>query len=275
MALDMLVDSASLDSDLTVVANAIRAKNGTSAQLAFPSEFISEIGNISGGWVKTLTAVFSQETTRVFTTDGLDDLRDRLVVTATYQDDTSETVDAYELSGTLVAGTSTIVVTYGDKSTTFTATVTEAVDITPALSSYSGASCAVNVNSADNSILVYTTSNGNWRVVQTPLFNWDEGYGYRLTGELEYFQGNIYAGFRASSETFAAGAGYYTSSRKFVVDKVLSDTSYYTATGRVGFILTNGSGGSGRAVFRNIKCIKYSTATPANALNLLMGGESA
>ena len=49
MALDALVDSTQLDSDLTDVADAIRAKTGGTAPLAFPNEFISEIGSISGG----------------------------------------------------------------------------------------------------------------------------------------------------------------------------------------------------------------------------------
>ena len=49
MALDALVDSTQLDSDLTDVADAIRAKTGGSTPLAFPNEFISEIGSISGG----------------------------------------------------------------------------------------------------------------------------------------------------------------------------------------------------------------------------------
>lgn len=49
MALDALVDSAQLDSDLTSVADAIREKGGTSAQLAFPTEFVSAIEAISGG----------------------------------------------------------------------------------------------------------------------------------------------------------------------------------------------------------------------------------
>ena len=49
MALDKLVDSTQLDTDLTSVANAIRTKGGTSAQLAFPADFVSAIGAISGG----------------------------------------------------------------------------------------------------------------------------------------------------------------------------------------------------------------------------------
>lgn len=49
MAVDKLVDSTQLNSDLTSVANAIRAKSGGSSQLAFPSGFVSEIGNIPSG----------------------------------------------------------------------------------------------------------------------------------------------------------------------------------------------------------------------------------
>lgn len=49
MALDKLVDSAQLDSDLTSVANAIRAKSGGSGSLAFPAGFVSEIGDIPSG----------------------------------------------------------------------------------------------------------------------------------------------------------------------------------------------------------------------------------
>ena len=49
MAVDKLVDSTQLDSDLTAVANAIRTKGSTSASLEFPEGFVSAIGNISGG----------------------------------------------------------------------------------------------------------------------------------------------------------------------------------------------------------------------------------
>lgn len=49
MAVDKLVDSTQLDSDLTSVANAIRAKSGGSGQLAFPSGFVSAIQAIQSG----------------------------------------------------------------------------------------------------------------------------------------------------------------------------------------------------------------------------------
>ena len=49
MSVDKLVDSTQLDADLTSVANAIRTKGGTSAQLAFPAEFVSAIEDIETG----------------------------------------------------------------------------------------------------------------------------------------------------------------------------------------------------------------------------------
>ena len=49
MALDKLVDSAKLDSDLSSVADAIRSKGGTSAQLAFPEGFASAVNAIPTG----------------------------------------------------------------------------------------------------------------------------------------------------------------------------------------------------------------------------------
>ena len=49
MAVDKAVDSTQLNSDLASVANAIRTKGGTSAQLAFPADFISAINAIPSG----------------------------------------------------------------------------------------------------------------------------------------------------------------------------------------------------------------------------------
>lgn len=49
MAVDKLVDSTQLNADLTSVANAIRTKGGTSAQLAFPAGFVSAIDAIPTG----------------------------------------------------------------------------------------------------------------------------------------------------------------------------------------------------------------------------------
>jgi len=49
MAVDKLVDSTQLDRDLTAVANAIRARGGTSEQLSFPNGFSTAIAAIPTG----------------------------------------------------------------------------------------------------------------------------------------------------------------------------------------------------------------------------------
>lgn len=51
MAVDKLVDSTQLDADLTTIANAIRTKGGTSAQLAFPQGMADAIAAIPSGGI--------------------------------------------------------------------------------------------------------------------------------------------------------------------------------------------------------------------------------
>lgn len=71
MAIDKLVDSSQLDTDLTSIANAIRAKGGTSAQLTFPNEFVAAINAISGGGGSTLvTKTITENGTYTATDDG-------------------------------------------------------------------------------------------------------------------------------------------------------------------------------------------------------------
>ena len=71
----------------------------------------------------SISAVYTQSGP-VYTTDSLNSLKADLVVTATYEDSTTQTITTYTLSGTLTEGTSTITVSYGGKTTTFTVTVT-------------------------------------------------------------------------------------------------------------------------------------------------------
>lgn len=72
----------------------------------------------------SIGAVFDSSAT-IYNTDTLDDLKQYLTVTAYYTDGTSETVTTYTLSGSMDAGTQTITVSYGGKTTTFTVTVVE------------------------------------------------------------------------------------------------------------------------------------------------------
>lgn len=73
--------------------------------------------------VTSISAVFTQGNNVVYDTDSLDTLKQYLTVTANYSDSTTQTVTNYTLSGTLTAGTSTITVLYGGKTTTFSVVV--------------------------------------------------------------------------------------------------------------------------------------------------------
>ena len=59
MAVDKLVDSTQLDADLTSVADAIRTKGGTSAQMAFPVGFIQAINTMSSDLEPLMSAVLT------------------------------------------------------------------------------------------------------------------------------------------------------------------------------------------------------------------------
>ena len=74
MAVDKLVDSTQLNSDLTSIANAIRTKGGTSAQLAFPSGFVSAVEAIptGGGAISLLETITVPSDTRAVNIDLTD-----------------------------------------------------------------------------------------------------------------------------------------------------------------------------------------------------------
>lgn len=104
--------------------------------------------------VSSISAVYTQSGT-VYDTDTLDSLKADLVVTATYTDQSTATVVStdYTLSGTLTAGTSTITVSYGGKTDTFTVAVNVGFYYTPARGVLSGQSYV----SDTSSILTYFT----------------------------------------------------------------------------------------------------------------------
>ena len=70
-----------------------------------------------------ISCVYTQSGT-VYDTDSLDSLKSDLVVTAYLDDGSTQIVTTYTLSGTLTEGTSTVTISYGGKTTTFSVTVT-------------------------------------------------------------------------------------------------------------------------------------------------------
>lgn len=76
----------------------------------------------------SISAVFNSGTTKIYTDTPLNDLKAYLTVTALYNDGSSQTIQTYALSGTLVEGQSTITVSYEQKNTTFIVTVLDVLD---------------------------------------------------------------------------------------------------------------------------------------------------
>ena len=107
--------------------------------------------------VSSISAVYTP-TFIVYEDTPLNDLKSDLVVTATWIDTTSSTVldSEYSLSGTLAEGTSTVTVSYGGKTTTFTVTVyAEPENMASALADWAHSSSYASYDSS-NDMLVQT-----------------------------------------------------------------------------------------------------------------------
>lgn len=120
MAVDKLVDSTQLNSDLTSIANAIRTRGGTSAQLSFPSGFVDAIEDIPGGGISISDLPNATGTTLVVTGDGGGGGgATQHEIYFEFSDSTNTTIDVYyddPLIGTMI--TAYEPVTYGQKTVT-------------------------------------------------------------------------------------------------------------------------------------------------------------
>ena len=78
----------------------------------------------------SISATYNQGVNIIYPSTNLDTLKNNLVVVANYSDSSTATLSSsdYSLSGTLIAGTSTVTVTYNSKTTTFNVTVTEEIE---------------------------------------------------------------------------------------------------------------------------------------------------
>lgn len=134
-----------------------------------------------GVTLESITAVFTQGSAVIYDDDALDILKQYLTVTATYSDSTTAVVTDYTLSGTLNAGTSTITVSYGGKTDTFTVTVTKYWDIewdytqgTPIGKGFAHSSAVVG-SMAEEGYRLEGTSSGGCNLITDPTTTADIG----------------------------------------------------------------------------------------------------
>ena len=98
--------------------------------------------------LSSINATYTQGSTIVYPSTSLENLKNNLVVIATYSDGSTKTITSYSLSGTLSVGTSTITVTYSEKTTTFNVTVSEEPSETITYTVTNNLTNVVNSNSA-------------------------------------------------------------------------------------------------------------------------------
>ena len=91
----------------------------------------------------SISVVFNQGQAVIYENASLDSLRQYLTVTGLYDDESTETITNYSLSGTLSEGSSIVTVTYQGKTTTFTVNVTARPTITGIEATYTQGSTVV------------------------------------------------------------------------------------------------------------------------------------
>ena len=143
----------------------------------FDSKFYNEIMAIIRKMIQhsnvllSISAVYTQSGI-VFDTDDLDSLKSDLVVTAYYDDESSEVLEAseYTLSGTLEAGTSTITVSYSGKTTTFTVTVTELIELYSDSTLYKNLTTGT-ITEVTGGVDIASTGTASWNLYAFPETN--------------------------------------------------------------------------------------------------------
>lgn len=150
MAIDKAIDSTLLNANLTLIADAVRAKSGASAQLAFPDGFVSAINGISGGSYAYIVADFPVSTTSCTCSNG----------TVTLTADAAALAKGLYVFAIPSAGTWTVSTTNG------TDTVTKEVEITA-----EGQAESVSISFWNGALYdagnQYTDITGGWKRVGT------------------------------------------------------------------------------------------------------------
>lgn len=149
----------------------------------------------------SISAVFTQGSTVVYDNANLDSLKTMLVVTATYDDSSTEVLQstAYTLSGTLTPGTSTVTVTYNSLTTTFTVTVTAAPTLSSISAVYTQSGTVYDTDTLDSlkTDLVVTATYSDSSTATVPSAD------YTLSGTLTEGESTITVSYGGKTATFS------------------------------------------------------------------------
>ena len=210
---DNNIDTSNLASDLSLSGNRLQLKNSNGiligSAIILPSSESSETSNITlrdvasdeefplNAILLNIIATYSQGAKVVYNDDSLDSLKSNLVVTAKYSDDTTQTITNYTLSGTLSVGTSTITVTYNNKTTTFDVAVTQRPTLTSITATYNQGSTVIYPSTSLDSLKANLTVVANYSDSTTATIT-----DYVLSGTLSVGTSSVTVTYNGKTTTF-------------------------------------------------------------------------
>lgn len=190
--------------------------------------------------ISSINAVFTQGSAVVYDTDELYSLKQYLTVTVAYNDTTTKEVSNYTLDGTLTAGTSTITVAYGKKTTTFNVTVTHQQKTLESINATLSSSAAMTTDNVLDDLRPYLTVRATYSDGSTQTVS-----NYTLNGSMNVGANTITVTYGGKTTTFIVNvtqaektlqritAVFNQGSAVIYTDSSLNDLkSYLTVTAR-------------------------------------------
>ena len=154
---------------------------------------------VSQATLSGISAVYTQSGT-VYPTTALDTLKPDIVVTASWSDGTTSTVSSsmYVLSGTLSVGSSTVTVSYGGKTTTFSVLVSEEQAVLQSITAvFNQGSAVIYTDSSLDDLKPYLTVTARYSDSTTQTIT-----NYALSGTLTAGTSIITASYGGMTATF-------------------------------------------------------------------------
>ena len=166
-------------------------------------------------YLVSITAAFNQTGT-VYDTDSLTVLDQYLTVTGTYSDSTTATISSidYVLSGSLVTPSSTITVSYGGQSDTFTVSVTANVMTSITAVFIQGLNVIYDTDSL-SALIPYLTVTGTYTNGSTTTISSSD---YTLSGSLTAGTSTITVTYGALTDTFTVNVTAYNNTPLYAWD---------------------------------------------------------
>lgn len=218
----------------------------------------------------SITALYTSAGHTVYDYDSLDSLKPYLTITANYDNNSSDTVTDYALSGTLSAGTSTITVTYNDKTTTFNVIVEDSssspitiVSLSPLLD-LNGV--MMRTTNSVNDLKNYLTVTANYSNNTSTILNTND---YTLSGSMELASEHYDASTNTITVEYEDKSATFTVTvyAEIVANKITLPSDYTQLTYIAGTSSNDGPYIDTNVSPSSVNRVKYAVQPRGNATN--------